>query len=111
MTQLIGHNSEGNSFIEPVVGVRYWVETLAPSKQVLMRKAPSFLGKGAVILTAPVVILTRTPYGTPKVEYLNEDSTEKEIEAFTRKYTLDTQQSKWCFAALEELSPVVGEES
>jgi len=104
--QLIGYASEGDSFVEPIVGVRYWIETRSPSKQVLMRKAPTLFGKGVVILTAAVIVLLRNSQGAPEAEYLNEDSTEREIEAFARKYTLNKQQSKWCFLALEEISPV-----
>jgi hypothetical protein len=114
MTQLIGYNSEGNAFVEAAFGVRYWVETRAPSVQVLLRKA-KWDWNGKVILTAPVIVLSRRTYAgvgterskdtTPRVDYLNEHSTEAEIEAFARQYKLDAQQSKWCFAALEELSP------
>lgn len=104
MPQLLGHNSEGTAYAEPDYCVRYWVETRSPSKQVLYRKAP-WQFEGQEILEAPVIVLVHED-GHIQSRYLNEMSTEAEIEAFTARYELNEQQRKWCFAALEEIAPV-----
>jgi hypothetical protein len=115
MDQLIGYNSESNAFVEAVYGIHYWIETRAPSKQALLRKTP-WDWRARVCLEAPVIVMSRRDTSgvgtdrdkgtTPRIEYLNETSAEAEIEAFTRKWTLNAQQAKWCFTALEEISPV-----
>lgn len=102
MKQLFGHTSAEKAYTDGT-GVHYWVETRAPSKQALMRSA-LWNPRGRTILEAPVIVMIHDYH--VQVRYLNEMSTEAEIEEFTRKYELDEQQRKWCFAALEEIAPV-----
>lgn len=103
MTQLTGHTSEATAYASEGNGIRYWVETKSPSKQVLKRKA-LWDYEGRDVLTAPVIVLIHAD-GHVQARYLNELSTEAEIEKFSRQYELTEQQSKWCFAALEEIAP------
>lgn len=104
-TQLFGCNDESSAYREPIAGIRYWVETKAPSKQVLMRYAP-YMFRARAVLEAPVIILLTDKRNHVSCEYLNASSSEEEIEAFTRRFELTEQQNKWCFTALEEISPV-----
>lgn len=102
MKQLLGHTSEEAAFSD-ASAIRYWVETRSPSKQALLRKG-LWDPRGRVVLEAPVIVLIHESH--IQARYLNEMNTEAEIEEFTRKYELDEQQRKWCFAALEEIAPV-----
>lgn len=102
MKQLLGHFSEESAYHDSSA-VRYWVETKSDSKQALYRKG-LWEFKGRIVLEAPVIVLIHE--GHIQARYLNELSTEAEIEDFTRKYELDEQQRKWCFTALEEIAPV-----
>jgi hypothetical protein len=65
---------------------------------------------GREVLRAPVIILVGHSGQSVEARYLDDRSTEQEIEDFTRRYVLDHNQRMWCFAALERIAPVVVEE-